>query len=99
MRIYSNSLRTRVLVFSRCISALEMYFMATLWPVMVWVATKRRVSGACGSNVHDVLLTLPKVPSAISLMTVYSPSFDGGNISGRSAMAGGQEGKRWKCGG
>ena len=39
VRMYSNSRRTRVLVFSRWMTALEMYFMATLWPVIVCVAT------------------------------------------------------------
>jgi len=38
-RMYSNSRRTRILVFSRKMTALEMYFIATRWPVTVWIAT------------------------------------------------------------
>ena len=33
------------------------------------------------------LLTFPKVPSAMSFVTVYSPSLDGGKTLGLSVMA------------
>ena len=32
-------------------------------------------------------MTFPKVPSAMSLVTVYSPSLDGGKTLGMSGMA------------
>ena len=40
--MYSNSRLTRVLVFSLCITAFEMNFMATLCPVIVCIATRRQ---------------------------------------------------------
>lgn len=39
VRMYSTSLWTRVLVLVIWMTALDMYFIATFWPVMVWVAT------------------------------------------------------------
>jgi hypothetical protein len=39
--MYSYSLRTLVLVFSLWMTAFEMYFMATRWPVTVCCATNR----------------------------------------------------------
>lgn len=35
-------------------------------------------------NAGNLLLTLPKVPSAMSLRTVYSPILEAGNTSGTS---------------
>jgi len=43
--MYSNSRRTRILVFSRWMTALDMYFMATLCPVIVCVATEKKNPG------------------------------------------------------
>jgi len=39
MRMYSTSLWTLVLVLVALMTCLEMNFMATLWPVMVWTAS------------------------------------------------------------
>lgn len=85
MRIYSNSRLTRVFVRSLCMTALEMNFIATLWPVIVCMATeefKRSLSKPINQKSHqlDALLTFPKEPSAISSMMVYSPNFSGENI-------------------
>ena len=80
MRMYSTSRWTLVLVFVALMTCLEMYFMATSWPVMVWTASeelegeRRKVAG----STDGLLFTLPKVPCPISSMTVYSPSLDGG---------------------
>lgn len=43
-----------------------------------WYEDQPLLSGTGGFD--DALLTFPKVPSAMSEMTVYSPSFDGGYI-------------------
>ena len=54
MRMYSTSRWTLVLVLVALMTCLEMYFMATLWPVMVWTASgklkgeRRRVAGSTG---------------------------------------------------
>jgi hypothetical protein len=48
--MYSNSRRTRVLVFSRWITALDIYFMATLWPVIVCVATSKKFQSSLRWN-------------------------------------------------
>lgn len=55
--------------------------MATLWPVIVCVATSRKFQSSVRRNPQKVaviclLLTFPNVPSAMSWMTVYSPSLD-----------------------
>ena len=70
--------------------------MATLCPVMVCVATDKgekkkerginREQRGDRHQARDVLLTFPKVPSAISPMTVYSPSFEAGNSVGLSLI-------------
>jgi len=39
MRMYSTSRWTLVLVLVALMTCLEMYFMATSWPVMVWTAS------------------------------------------------------------
>ena len=54
MRMYSTSRWTLVLVFVALMTCLEMYFMATSWPVMVWTASgrfkgeRRKVAGSTG---------------------------------------------------
>jgi hypothetical protein len=80
--MYSNSLRTRVLVFSRRITAFDMYFMATLCPVIVCLATDKISSCYLWhkGELPDILLTLPKVPSAMSRIRVYSPNLEGGSL-------------------
>ena len=67
-------------------TAFEMYFIATVCPVMVCFATvnrrkgsERETDGRIGLAIS--LFTFPNVPSAISLITVYSPSFDTGWIT------------------
>ena len=45
-----------------------------------------RLDSATGTNNADALLTFPKVPSAISDITVYSPSREGGNVPVISAI-------------
>jgi hypothetical protein len=63
-------------------TALDIYFIATLCPVIVCVATETKIRCPVRRKKKNVgicvLLTLPNVPSAISWITVYSPSFDGG---------------------
>ena len=78
--MYSTSRWTLVLVLVALMTCFEMYFMATSWPVMVWTASVE-VEGERGEvagSTDCLLFTFPKVPSAISWMTVYSPSLDGG---------------------
>ena len=98
VRMYSNSLLTRVLVFSRRITAFDMYFIATLWPVIVCLATDKILSCYLwqhNGDLPDILLTLPKVPSAMSRITVYSPSFEGGSLPWPLAIV--AVGYRWEC--
>ena len=84
--MYSTSRWTLVFVLVAWITALDIYFIATFWPVIVCVATthKRIRIGPTTTRIVYLLFTFPKVPSAISLITVYSPSLVAENTTGFS---------------
>lgn len=97
--MYSTSRWTLVFVFVAWMTRLEMNFIATLWPVTECIATanhkfpmsalRRRTRGWV-----DALLTLPKVPSAMSPTIVYSPSLDAGiGVYFSGIVVGGVEGR------
>lgn len=87
--MYSTSRCTRFFVRVVLITCFDRYFMATVWPVTVCMPTTRHhYSLGQSQATQDVLFTFPNVPSAISFMTLYSPSFDAGSASTSSDMIG-----------